>query len=181
MQFVGPEGDVLNGTFDESAWGLGTHPGRVLILIPLFNDWESFAELAPKLDDALAENGLAADILVVDDGSIVEPGEALRDLAFRAIGRVDVLALRCNLGHQRAIAVGLAYIEDRYDCGAVVVMDGDGEDAPADVPRLLARLREEGGRKIVFAERAKRSEAVREHRGETPAARPETALPDGPD
>ena len=36
-------------------------------------------------------------------------------------------------------------------------MDADGEDDPADVPRLLARLREEGHQKVVFAERSRRS------------------------
>ena len=74
--------------------------------------------------------------------------------------RIDVLRLRRNLGHQRAIAVGLAYIEDCLPPDAVVVMDGDGEDDPADVPRLLERLEEEGNGTIVFAERAKRSESL---------------------
>jgi hypothetical protein len=44
---------------------------------------------------------------------------------------------------------------------AVVIMDGDGEDDPADVPRLLDRLREEGNTSIVFAERTRRSESLR--------------------
>ena len=64
-----------------------------------------------------------------------------------------MLRLRRNLGHQRAIAVGLAYVEDCLQADAVVIMDGDGEDDPADVPRLLERLEEEGDEKIVFAER----------------------------
>ena len=49
--------------------------------------------------------------------------------------RIDVLRLRRNLGHQRAIAIGLAYVEDCLSATRVVVMDGDGEDDPADVPR----------------------------------------------
>ncbi len=40
-------------------------------------------------------------------------------------------------------------------------MDSDGEDAPADIPRLLARFHQEDGRKIIFAERSKRSESLR--------------------
>ena len=70
-----------------------------------------------------------------------------------------MLRLRRNLGHQRAIAVGLAYVEDRFKHDAVVVMDSDGEDDPSDVPRLLELLRAEGGRAIVFAERTRRSES----------------------
>jgi polyisoprenyl-phosphate glycosyltransferase len=147
----------MRNTSDEETW-----PGTdVVILIPLFNDWDTFAKLAVLLDDVLAAKGMQADILVVDDASVVEPGGRVVQRDFRALRRVEVLSLRRNLGHQRAIAIGLAYIkermETRYD--AVVVMDGDGEDAPEDVPRLLDRLQAEDGKKIVFAERTRRSES----------------------
>jgi len=132
----------------------------VVVLIPLFNDWESFVELVPRLDAALARHGRTADILLVDDGSTAEPPADLPSEGPDAIRRIEVLSLRRNLGHQRAIAIGLAYAEDRLGCETVVVMDGDGEDSPDDVPRLLERLDEERGRKIVFAERTRRSESM---------------------
>jgi hypothetical protein len=78
------------------------------------------------------------------------------DLA--AIRQIRVLRLRRNLGHQRAIAVGLAYAEANLPCRAVVVMDSDGEDDPRDVPRLLQQCQAGQYQKIVFAERSKRSE-----------------------
>ena len=133
---------------------------EIVILIPVFNDWESLGVLLPRLDRELAETGMAVDVLVVDDGSILDPRDLDDAGSFQAIRRIDVLRLRRNLGHQRAIAIGLAYVEDCLGSGAVVVMDGDGEDDPADVSRLLARAREEGHRKIVFAERSRRSESV---------------------
>src|SRR5262245_61875105 len=71
---------------------------------------------------------------------------------------MHVLALRTNLGHQRAIAIGLAAAHEQFQPSAVVVMDGDGEDGPDDIPRLVAALRANGGRKIVFAERRRRTE-----------------------
>lgn len=132
----------------------------VVILIPIFNDWESLALLLPRLDEALAARSLEADVLVVDDGSTLEPNEAPGDRPFVAVRRIDVLRVRRNLGHQRAIAVGLAYIEDNLQSRAVVVMDGDGEDDPADVPRLLEHLEGPGRGQIVFAERARRSESL---------------------
>src|SRR5262249_13928887 len=76
----------------------------------------------------------------------------------KAIARVDVLRLRRNVGHQRAIGIGLAFIQANRPCRAVVVMDADGEDRPSDVPRLLARLKATDGRTIAFAERTRRSE-----------------------
>ena len=132
---------------------------EVVILIPSFNDWDSLAELLPRLDAVLSAHDTEVDILVVDDGSTTEPEEFLVSTAFRALRRVDVLRLRRNLGHQRAIAIGLAYVEDCLQASVVVVMDGDGEDDPADVPRLLARLEEEGNGRVVFAERSRRSES----------------------
>ncbi len=133
---------------------------EVIILVPVFNDWASLAELLPRLDSVLAAHFLTVDVLVVDDGSTFEPEIELETGSFAALRRIDVLRLRRNLGHQRAIAIGLAYVEDCLQAGAVVVMDGDGEDDPADVPRLLERLDEEGNGKIVFAERARRSESL---------------------
>lgn len=138
-----------------------TTPGRgVVILIPVFNDWESLRLLLPAIDRALAAAGRSARVFVVDDGSTLEPPDEFPEWDFRALERVDLLSLRRNLGHQRALAIGLSYIERRIGPEAVVVMDGDGEDAPQDVPRLLDRLEAERGRKIVFAERARRSEGL---------------------
>ena len=133
---------------------------EIVILIPVFNDWASLEELLPRLDQELSRSGVGADILVVDDGSLLDADGLFDAGSFHAIGRIDVLRLRRNLGHQRAIAVGLAYVEDCLGASAVVVMDADGEDDPADVPRLLARLREEGHQKVVFAERSRRSESM---------------------
>ena len=137
------------------------HGGGVLILTPVYNDWPAFERLLEHLDGVLADAGTTARVLAVDDGS-TEPaapdfGAALR---LRAVRKVEVLTLRRNLGHQRAIAVGLAFVEAQDDCEAVVVMDCDGEDDPRDVPRLLDRCQQEGWRPIVFAERTKRSESL---------------------
>jgi hypothetical protein len=62
------------------------------------------------------------------------------------------------LGHQRAIAVGLSYIQANYPSCTVVIMDADGEDSPADVPRLVRECISQQGEKIVFAARTRRSE-----------------------
>ena len=96
----------------------------------------------------------------IDDGSTLEPTASETLITASALVTLEVLHLRRNLGHQRAIAVGLAYVEARGGADAVVVMDGDGEDRPEDVNRLLDALEADGGRRIVFAERTRRSEGV---------------------
>jgi hypothetical protein len=132
---------------------------QLLILIPTYNDWSALGLLLAELDAVLSAAGLKARILIVDDGSSSGPDRALGRQEFSSLVRLDVLELRRNLGHQRAIAVGLAYVEANESCAAVVVMDSDGEDDPKDVPRLLEKYHQEGGRKIVFAERTQRSES----------------------
>jgi hypothetical protein len=131
----------------------------ITVLIPIFNDWEAAGPLLRHLDSALAGAGLGADVVVVDDGSTEAAGVDFGSGEFEALRSVSVLALRRNLGHQRAIAVGLAHLEARAPADYVVVMDGDGEDDPADVPRLLEEARRIGGDRIVFAARARRAES----------------------
>lgn len=137
----------------------GTPGAGLLILVPVYDDWDAVALLLPRLDDSLAEAGLRARVLLVDDGSTRPVPEKLFAGNAGALVRVDVLALRLNMGHQRAIAVGLAYIEANVPSGTVIVMDGDGEDRAEDVPRLVRRHEELGGR-IVFAERRRRSNSL---------------------
>jgi hypothetical protein len=133
----------------------------LVIVTPVFNDWESLGLLLGRLDASLAARGLSAHVVAVNDGSI-EPASALRvDVPRGGVRGVEVVDLTRNLGHQRAIAVGLAYAADRLDPGAVVVMDSDGEDDPDDVPRLVEKCRAEGMQKLIFAERGKRSEPLK--------------------
>ena len=65
-----------------------------------------------------------AEVLLVDDGSVEPWREVLRS-DYPGLGRVDVLELRRNLGHQRAISIALAHIYENRATDAVVVMDGN--------------------------------------------------------
>lgn len=134
-----------------------TRDNNLIILMPVYNDWGALSLLLPILDRELKADGLTAGILLVDDGSTTSPPKNLGTL-FEAIATVDVLSLRRNLGHQRAIAIGLSYIEANHPQSSVVVMDSDGEDDPKDVPRLIRECVAHREEKIVFAARTKRSE-----------------------
>jgi polyisoprenyl-phosphate glycosyltransferase len=133
---------------------------RFLILIPNYNDWPSLELHIRNLDEVMKAHQIEADLLIVDDGSTIPPGEALGNTIHQSMRRLEILRLRRNLGHQRAIAIGLAYVEAHFPGPAVVVMDADGEDDPGDVPRLIQKCRDEAFEKIVFAERTRRSESI---------------------
>lgn len=130
----------------------------LLILIPIFNDWEAAGLLLKRLDGVMQASGLRPEVLLVDDGSTLEAPADFLGGGFAAIDRIQVLELACNLGHQRAITTALVWIHQQARQAPIVIMDGDGEDKPEDVPRLLKRFHELEGRQIVFAERARRSE-----------------------
>ena len=134
---------------------------EIAILIPVYNDWDSLDPLLTMIDDALSDHGLVAGVLVIDDGSTLEPPSLWNDgQGYRALRKVDLLTLKRNLGHQRALAIGIAHVEHRGSCEELIVMDGDGEDDPRDIPRLIERSRADSGRSIVFAERTRRSESI---------------------
>ena len=78
-------------------------------------------------------------------------------LSAGVIRSIEILHLGLNLGHQRAIAVGLVDFAEHKDLDGVFVMDCDGEDRPADLLELYAATREHPGQTIV-AKREKRSE-----------------------
>jgi polyisoprenyl-phosphate glycosyltransferase len=137
------------------------HPARpvdVVIAMPVYNDWAAAQLLCQALDASLADlPQISARILLIDDGS-PEGGSFPPEPPYSAITEVEVLTLSRNMGHQRAIAIGLAYIHARIPCDAVLVMDADGEDRPEDAVRLIRKFIDLSGSTIVFAERGKRRE-----------------------
>jgi polyisoprenyl-phosphate glycosyltransferase len=131
---------------------------ELVVLMPVYNDWDALSLLLMSLDHEVDTNDLSARIVLVDDGSTIAVPEGLVQLHYKSIISIDVVSLRRNLGHQRAIAVGLSYIEANHPQSLVVVMDCDGEDDPKDVPRLMRECLASRNERIVFAARMRRSE-----------------------
>lgn len=125
--------------------------------MPVYNDWQSFAILAKQLVKIQQESKeqYTFSIVAVNDGSFEVRNHEQIDLP------VTVLDLKVNIGHQRAIAVGLQYIyNEKIDYDYVVVMDCDGEDKPEDIITLLEKSVTEKSSKIIFAQRKKRQESI---------------------
>lgn len=130
----------------------------IAIVIPVLDDWASFAALVADIAEQFGRSGPAIHICAVDDGSLVPFAiDAVSLTRDSGILSLEIIRLTLNLGHQRAIAVGLCAIAESDDFDAVIVMDSDGEDRPSDIPALLAASRRHPNH-IVLAHRAKRSE-----------------------
>jgi polyisoprenyl-phosphate glycosyltransferase len=133
-------------------------PLRLMVLMPLRDDWASAAELIRRVDQAVPSGAVTIEILLVDDGSVERFERGNFAGAYSAVRAIRSLRLRRNLGHQRAIAIGLAHLRQAASCDAVMVMDADGEDTPEGVAQLLRAYSGTHGSKAIFAERSRRSE-----------------------
>jgi polyisoprenyl-phosphate glycosyltransferase len=135
-------------------------PLRVTVLMPLRDDWLSAAELIRRLDKITTSAAFAMEIILIDDGSAQRCDAEQFQADFCAVRAIRTLRLRRNLGHQRAIAIGLAYLQKAVSCDAVVVMDADGEDTSDGVAQLLDAYAAANGATAIFAERSRRSESL---------------------
>ena len=123
------------------------------IVIPVFNEEESFGVLAGRLRGVMGKLDGPAEVVLVDDGSRDRSYE-LMVAAHAEDPRFKVLQLSRNFGHQIAITAGMDVAAGQ----AVIVMDADLQDPPEVILEMAARWRE--GFEVVYA--------VREHRaGET--------------
>ncbi len=134
---------------------------RIVITMPVFEDWEASSLLCSSIDLATQTiPGATVGILLIDDGSSASRGSWFVAFTPQHLKWVSTLTLRRNVGHQRAIAIGLTYIQQHVPCDAVVVMDADGEDRAEDIGRLVQCLGEAPSPTAVFAERGRRMEGL---------------------
>jgi hypothetical protein len=131
---------------------------RLTILLPVYNDWEVAGLLLRRIDSVCAHNGLTPSVLLVNDGSTQPFPDDFLVWSPLALRRVEVLDLYKNLGHQRAICVGMVHVSEEFPDAALLVMDADGEDAPEQIPALIQTYLEHGEQKAVFAARRRRME-----------------------
>jgi len=110
---------------------------RISVVIPLFNEEESLIELHRRLVDVLVPMGGGFEIIFVDDGSVDNSFEALREI-HRTSNHVRVLRLRRNFG--KAVALSAGFREARGEI--ILTLDADLQDVPEEIPRLLAKLDE---------------------------------------
>jgi glycosyltransferase involved in cell wall biosynthesis len=126
----------------------------ISIVVPIYDERGALPGLIDEIDAGLAPLGRRTELIFVDDGSTDGSGEYLRD---RAAGREDlvVVDLGRNCGKSAALAAGF----ERSRGDAVVTLDGDGQDDPAEIPALLDRLDE--GYELVSGWKRDRQDPIR--------------------
>lgn len=123
------------------------------IVVPVFNEEENVEPLIREIHSVVSSLEKSYEIIVVDDGS--------RDGTFTLLSRLHqsqpalhVIRLKRNFGQTAALAAGLAYAQGEI----VVLMDGDGQNDPADIPALLAKI--EQGNDLVVGWRFERQDPL---------------------
>jgi polyisoprenyl-phosphate glycosyltransferase len=135
-------------------------PFRLAVVTPVFNDWMSLSILVKRISILYRSEDIEFFIAVVDDAST----DAVAALDEQLIGHscirsLKVIRLLTNLGHQRAIAIGLVRVASWPNIDAVLVMDSDGEDRPEEICVLVDASRANHDT-VILAERASRSETM---------------------
>ncbi len=107
------------------------------VIVPLYNEEENVGQLYEAIESALRRMGDSYEILFVDDGSSDGTFRKAKELAQRD-PRLRLIKFRRNYGQTPAMAAGINHASGRI----LVTMDGDLQNDPADISRLIEKIRE---------------------------------------
>lgn len=113
-----------------------TAPMWVSVVVPVYNEVKNVPLLHEQITAALHNAKYAWELVLVDDGSSDGSLQAMEVLAARDPKHTRVVALRRNFGQTAAISAGIDYSTGEI----IVLMDGDLQNDPADIPKLLAEI-----------------------------------------
>ena len=128
---------------------------KIIILVPVFNDWESLKRLLHEINKNIKNfKNIVVDCFIVNDASTIkQPKMEKPDL----INLIKIFNMKKNQGHARCNAFGIKYIFEQEEFDNLIVMDGDGEDRPQEIKDLINQSIKDPNKSIV-AKRIKRSE-----------------------
>lgn len=110
---------------------------EVSVVIPVFNEEENIPRLLEKLDSVLAGLNKSCEIVIIDDGSRDGTFAVLKGLREK-FGKLRIVRLRTNFGQTAALAAGF----DQAKGEIIITMDGDLQNDPEDIPKLLDKVEE---------------------------------------
>ena len=128
---------------------------KIIILIPVYNDWESLNKLLNEINENIKSySDINFKCLIVNDASTIQPPELKKPNNFWSI---ELLNMRENRGHARCNAFGIRYVFQNEKFDNLILMDGDGEDRPEEIKSLIEKIKKYPNLSVV-AKRVKRSE-----------------------
>jgi glycosyltransferase involved in cell wall biosynthesis len=129
------------------------HEPDLSLVIPLFNEEENVRPLLAAIAEALEPAKTSYEVVLVDDGSTDGSRRVAEQAALSQPG-VRLVVLRRNYGQTAAMVAGVRHAHGR----TIVTMDGDLQNDPADIPRLVALV--DGGCDIVVGWRRRRHDSL---------------------
>ncbi len=130
---------------------------KIIILVPIFNDWDSFQKLILEINESIKDiENFLFDCVVVNDASINETPNFQKPKKFKSL---KILNMKKNKGHARCNAFGIRYISQNEKFDYLILMDGDGEDRPSELRSLVKKISDNPSKSVV-AKRIKRSEGL---------------------
>ena len=130
---------------------------KTIILIPVYNDWESLKKLIKEINEIIKDfNDINFECLIVNDCSTIQAPEIIKPNKFKSI---EILNMKENRGHARCNAFGIRYIFQNKKFDNLLLMDGDGEDRPVEIKDLIEMIIKNPNVSVV-AKRIKRSEGL---------------------
>ncbi|MGB7273880.1 MAG: glycosyltransferase family 2 protein, partial [Geitlerinemataceae cyanobacterium] len=112
-----------------------TTSSQISVVVPIFNEVESLPTLVDKIVTSLKDVPIDYEIVLVDDGSQDGTTELLTQMA-QTQANLKAVILRRNYGQTPAMAAGFNYASGEI----IITMDGDLQNDPADIPRVLEEL-----------------------------------------
>ena len=128
---------------------------KIIILIPVYNDWESLKRLVYEINENIKDyKNIEFECLIVNDSSTIVQPEFIKPNNIKSF---KILNMKKNKGHARCNAFGIRYIFKNKNFDNLILMDGDGEDRPVEIKSLINKILEYPNSSVV-AKRVKRSE-----------------------
>ena len=128
---------------------------KVIILIPVFNDWDSLKQLIAEINENISSfKDMHFECLIVNDASTVHKPKLIKPSHIKFL---EILNMKDNKGHARCNAFGIRYIFLNKKFDNIILMDGDGEDRPVEIKDLVDEAITVPNTSVV-AKRIKRSE-----------------------
>lgn len=107
--------------------------GGLSAVLPVYNEAENLPEVLPELAEVLRRLNRPFEILCVDDASTDDSAEVLSRLHRESLPELRILRLAANAGQSAAFGAAFQHVRHPW----IVTLDADGQNDPADIPRLL--------------------------------------------